>query len=313
MKFPFVTFIIPTYNAEKYLELCLKSIEKQNYPKNCYEVFVVDGGSTDRTRDIARRFGVRIINNPARDPETAKSIGIQKSKGEIIILLDSDNEIVKKDWLKKMAKPLIKDSSLFGVESFYYSKKRGNIFNEYCMAVHIADPLSRCLASRLKTTQKKEYTEYEIPKNGTFPLGANGFLWNKKIIEKVGKYEPKFEESNFGYFAKEAGFRRFARVPGYGVYHYHINSLKDFINKRLKIGNKFLNRKDEKKRTWLEGVPRIKLIVCGLYCISIIGPLVEGLINLIKTGEKAWLLHPVMSFVSISTYSLVYIRRTFLK
>ncbi|MFC1624879.1 glycosyltransferase [Patescibacteria group bacterium] len=307
---PFVSFIIPTLNSEKYLNNCLSSIQKQTYPKEKYEVLVIDGGSVDNTRNIANKFSAKIIDNPFIDPETAKSLGIQNSKGGIIALLDSDNEIVKKEWLEKMVKPLQENSEIFGVESQYFFKKGDSIFNKYCMLAHIADPFSRCLASKLEVQKKGEYMEYFIKGKETYPLGSNGFLWNKKIIKKVGNYKPKFEESNFSYFILGKGFRKFARVPGYGIYHYHISSLNDFIQKRLKIGNKFLNRKDEHKKTWLEGVSKIKFICCGIYCATFVGPLLEGLYNLFLTKQKAWLLHPIMSFLSVFTYGIVLLRRT---
>ena len=96
----FVSFIIPTYNSQKYLGNCLKSIIKQDYPHHKREILVVDGGSIDETLQIAKSYHAQIINNPWKDPETAKSLGIQKANGGIIALLDSDNEIIKNDWLK---------------------------------------------------------------------------------------------------------------------------------------------------------------------------------------------------------------------
>ncbi len=306
---PFVTFIVPTLNAQKYLELCLGSIRRQQYPKNKYEIILPDGGSTDDTFKIAKKYRAKIIKNKFVDQESGKSLGIQRSKGDIVVLMDSDNEIIKKDWLLKMVKPLVSDSTLFGVESFYFPSKNDNIFNKYSMLAHIADPFSRAIAASLKRKKKNGYIEYTIPGKSAYPLGANGFLWNKKIIKKVGMYKPKFEESNFSYYILQEGYNRFARVEGYGIYHYHIESIWDFVGKRLKIGNKFLNRKDEKRKTWLEGVSKQRMLFSYLYCLTFIGPAIEGVYNFSKTREKAWLLHPLMAFLSVGTYTIVFIRR----
>lgn len=311
MKLPFVSYIIPTLNAEKYLEKCLKSIVKQDYPKKRFEIIIVDGKSKDQTVAISKKYNARIIQNPQIDPETGKSLGIQKSKGEILVLMDSDNEIVKKDWLRKMVYPLTVDPKLFGVESYYFPSQGESIFNTYSMLAHIADPFSRFIASDLKMKKRKGYEEYTIQDKGAYPMGANGFLWSKKIIKEVGFYKPKFEESNFSYFTMEKGYKKFARVPGYGIYHYHLDSLLDFIQKRLKIGNKFLNRKDEKKRTWIEGIPKERLVIGFIYCLTIVGPTIEGISNFMKTKQKAWLLHPLMSFLSVVTYIIVFFRRRF--
>lgn len=310
-KYPYVTFIVPTLNAERYLDACLSSIRKQKYPKNKYELFLVDGGSKDNTLSIAKKYKARVVKNKFVDQESGKSLGIQKSKGEIIVLMDADNEIVKNNWLKKMVDPFNKDPELFGVESYYFYKKGDSIFNIYGMILHIADPFSRMIAARLAQKKKRSYIECTIPEGQSYPLGANGFLWNKRIIKEVGKYKPMFEESNFSYFAMEAGYRKFARVPGYGIYHYHTNSISDFLAKRLKIGNKFLNRKDQKRRTWLEGVSPFKFAYSYIYCLTFIGPTIEAIYEYLKTEESAWLLHPFMSFLSVATYTIVYLRRRF--
>lgn len=309
MKYPFVSFIIPAFNAEKQLEKCLRSIIKQNYSHKTFEILVIDGGSTDKTREIAGDFKAKIFDNPFKDPESGKSIGIEHSKGEIIVLLDSDNEIIKTDWLKKMVRPLILDPNLFGVESFYFPKRGESIFNTYSMLAHVADPFSRCIAGGLKEKKCSGYIEYEIAPGSAYPLGANGFLWNKKIIKEVGVYRPKFEESNFSYYITMKGYRKFARVLGYGIYHNHVSSLSDFIGKRLKIGNKFLKRTEEKKRTWLEGVSKKRFIFSVLYCSTFIGPLIEGVLNYQRTRQKAWFLHPLLSFISVITYTAVLFRR----
>lgn len=306
---PFVSFIIPVYNAGSFLERCLQSIRKQEYPQNKYEILVVDGGSTDNTKVIAGNYNAIIINNPKIDQESGKSLGIRRSKGSILVLMDADNEIVKNDWLNRMIKPLQRDPNLFGVESQYFYRKNDNIFNTYCMLLHIADPFSRMLTGKLIKRKKKGYEEYTIPKGQSYPLGANGFLWNKRIIDKVGLKGSMFEESNYSYFVMEKGFRTFARVPGYGIYHYHIRSLGDFIKKRLKIGNKFINRKLEKKRTWLEGVSSTRFIFSVIYSITFVGPFLEGIYHFCRSGQKAWLLHPLMSFLSVTIYAIVFVRR----
>lgn len=311
-KYPFVSFIIPTLNAERYLDICLRSIRKQNYPSNRYEILVVDGGSSDTTFEIAKKFGCEVFNNPMVDPESGKAIGIKASKGNIIALLDADNVIVRKDWLKKMVFPIIDNSKLFGVESSYFYRQKDNVFNKYCMLIHIADPFSRALAANLKIEKKTGYQECGIPEGQSYPLGANGFLWNKRVINELGNDFPVFEESNFSYYIMQKGFRTFARVSGYGIYHYHINSFMDFVKKRLKIGNKFLNRKVEKRRTWIEGVPRSRIVFSVIYCTTFIGPLIESSCQFIKSGNLVWFLHPFMCFTSVILYSYVFIKRKLL-
>ena len=61
----------------------MKSIFDQDYPKNKYEVIVVDDNSTDSTLLIARNFPVVLLENDAKNAEAGKAIGLKHAKGEV--------------------------------------------------------------------------------------------------------------------------------------------------------------------------------------------------------------------------------------
>lgn len=90
MKYPIITIIIATYNSERTLEKTLQSIKSQKYPKKRIEVLVIDGGSKDKTKNIAKSFNCKILKNPNIDPVSAKNIGFKKASGKYIMFLDSD-------------------------------------------------------------------------------------------------------------------------------------------------------------------------------------------------------------------------------
>jgi len=94
-----VSIIIPTYNEEKYLPTCLDSIFNLEYPKEDMEVIVVDNGSTDRTREIARSYGVRILRNDSMKVSGLRNLGGKHSNGAILAFVDADCSVAK-DWLK---------------------------------------------------------------------------------------------------------------------------------------------------------------------------------------------------------------------
>jgi len=74
--------------------MSLEAVRKQNYPQNNIEILVVDGGSTDDTREIANKYSCQIIDNPEVEPVNAKFIGYNNAKGKYIIFLDSDEIII---------------------------------------------------------------------------------------------------------------------------------------------------------------------------------------------------------------------------
>lgn len=302
MKIPFVSIIIPTFNAEKYLKGCLQSIRRQDYPSDKMEVLVIDGGSTDNTLDIARKFKVKILNNPYRDAESGKGIGIKHAKGGIIALIDSDNELVGKNWLKQMVKPFIDDKEIFGVESPWFVNPKDPLINQYVTLLKISDPLARRFHPKMKEEDKGDYVVYTARLRQTPVVGANGFLWRKKMIEKIGKFGDKFEETNYVSYLIQAGFFKFARVKNVGIYHYYIKSLGDYIKKRLKIGRKFMARRARRQETWVDQASKAQFWLAVLYNVSILGPLFEALQEYKKSKNPAWFWHPVVSFLTIAVY-----------
>ena len=85
-----VSIVIPTYNSEKALPLCIESIKRQTYRN--IEVIVVDNFSTDRTVEIAKSYGAKVIQ--VRGERTkAKNIGLRHARGKYVLFIDSDMEL----------------------------------------------------------------------------------------------------------------------------------------------------------------------------------------------------------------------------
>lgn len=102
------SIVVPAFNEEKYLGICLQSLKNQDFPKNDYEIIVVDNASTDKTAKIARKFKaclagrqVQLIKEPKKGVVYARQAGFMNAKGKIICSTDSDC-IVPKNWLKKI-------------------------------------------------------------------------------------------------------------------------------------------------------------------------------------------------------------------
>lgn len=97
---PCITVVMPAYNAQATNETALKSIRMQTVADQI-EILVIDGGSTDATREIALRYGAAVLDNPRRLPEPAKQIGAQQAKGRYLIEMDTDEAFVHPDQLEK--------------------------------------------------------------------------------------------------------------------------------------------------------------------------------------------------------------------
>jgi glycosyltransferase involved in cell wall biosynthesis len=92
--------VVPAYNEEAFLPETLRSLRHQNYP-GTYEIIVVDNNSTDATAEIARSFGVRVVDEPAPGVCQARQRGLVEAVGEVVISVDADT-IYPPDWLARI-------------------------------------------------------------------------------------------------------------------------------------------------------------------------------------------------------------------
>jgi glycosyltransferase involved in cell wall biosynthesis len=93
-----ISVVVPAYNEEQNISMCLESLCRQTLPRDQYEIIVVDGGSKDRTREIAARYADMVFIQTSKKVGGARNDGALKAKGEIIATTDADC-IIPEDWL----------------------------------------------------------------------------------------------------------------------------------------------------------------------------------------------------------------------
>jgi cellulose synthase/poly-beta-1,6-N-acetylglucosamine synthase-like glycosyltransferase len=101
MNSPLITVLIAAYNEEKNLPNCLDSIVSQDFPKDKYEILVVDNNSSDKTVEIAKKYGARVVTESRQGNTFAVSKGMKSALGEVIAMLDADT-LAGKNWLKQI-------------------------------------------------------------------------------------------------------------------------------------------------------------------------------------------------------------------
>jgi len=97
-----VAVVVPAHNEEAMLGRCLDALLSQDYPGEL-EITVVDNASTDRTTEVARGRGVRVVYEPVRDYCRALIRGFGAARGDIIALTDADS-IVPRDWISSLVR-----------------------------------------------------------------------------------------------------------------------------------------------------------------------------------------------------------------
>src|SRR3954471_25010252 len=109
-----VTVAIPTYNRADFLRQTLAGLAAQQFPREHFEVLVIDNNSRVHTRNVVEEFAhsrpsPRYIQEPRQGLDYARNRAIAEARGDIIIFGD-DDILVQPDWIAQMAVPLLADS-----------------------------------------------------------------------------------------------------------------------------------------------------------------------------------------------------------
>lgn len=108
------SIVVPAINEEKYIRRCLDALMIQQHPGFDYEIIVVDNGSTDRTPQIVREYGARLVVQKKRGVAHARQMGFEAAHGEIIASTDADTA-PPPDWLMNLVLTLQASPDLAGV------------------------------------------------------------------------------------------------------------------------------------------------------------------------------------------------------
>jgi glycosyltransferase involved in cell wall biosynthesis len=299
---PRITVIIPTLNAAGVLEVCLRAIAAQDYPREQLEILVADGGSSDRTREIAAAHGARVLENPRRIAEEGKRVALAAASGEFIVFVDADNELSHPDHLRLAARALKMNPQALGVESYYPVSPRMGSFCGYLNAVlHIGDPISWLMSvNPVPLGTAGEVERWGFPKGRfAYPLGANGFMFRRSDLEGVGGLQA-FEDTQMATKLALGGKQEWLRLKGRGVYHYLVKGVGDFIRKRRRQAYHHLSLHQTHSLSWTAYGPQTRPLAACIYCATVVGPLFHTVRGLLASGDWRWLWHPVACLASLA-------------
>jgi len=119
---PRVTVLIPAFNEEKTIADTILSIKAQTYPIE--EIIVVDDGSTDKTGEIAKSLGAKVVRTPRNTGTKARAqnFGLQFVKTEVVVMVDADT-VLKEDAIEKIL-PALSDGETLSACGFVLPQKR---------------------------------------------------------------------------------------------------------------------------------------------------------------------------------------------
>lgn len=315
---PKVSILTPTLNAAFVLEHELKSIREQDYPKENVEIIVADGGSSDNTIEIARKYGAKIFPNPLKTGEAGKMVALRHATGEYVVLIDSDNILPTKKWLKEMIKPLMSNPTAVGSEPWEYTwRKEDGFITRYCALIGMNDPMVHFLGNydRMnlltgKWTEvpheekdMKDYLLITFDKRGVPTVGANGSVFKTKFLKENVNGNYLFDVDIVSGSVLKYGSLNFIKVKNGIIHTFCEKDIFKFAKKQRRRISDYLYHKSEKKdRTYEWEIKSAGLLRFMFSCIFVIPLLVQSIKGYIKKRDFAWFFHPLACEITFLEY-----------
>lgn len=219
LPFPRVSVIIPAYNEALKIDGCLESLQNLNYPKDRFEIIIVDNKSTDGTGEMVKKHDAILLHETAmQSAYAARNTGILSAKGEIIALTDADC-VVDQNWLCRLVAPF-QDPAVGGVG--------GKVINYPA------------------TTLVEEFIQQEMPyehcdqDDGRFLSGliTSNCAYRRQDLIDVGLFNMMFDCSDIelSWRLQMKTGKRIVLLPDAVVYHKHRSSVKQLFWWQYRFG-----------------------------------------------------------------------------
>ncbi|MGQ9531116.1 MAG: glycosyltransferase, partial [Candidatus Bathycorpusculaceae bacterium] len=222
---PRVSVIVPVKNGAAYIKELLDSLMHVDYDRDKLEIIVVDGNSTDNTREIVSEYPVKLLLEERAGLNAARNTGIKNSNGEIIAFTDADC-IIPKNWIKGM------------IENFQNPQVGcvgGNIIGYYNN--FLSQYADESLIPVMRIFKKRELLDSVKPPQ-KYPAGCNMAI-RRNAIKKVGLFD---EGIKYGFDEDELVERicregyKMVLDPAVIVKHKHRPTLRELLRQNFSYG-----------------------------------------------------------------------------
>jgi glycosyltransferase involved in cell wall biosynthesis len=314
---PGVSVIMPTLNSERYFDECLGALFAQDYPRELLEVILIDAGSTDRTLEIAERYGVdRVLPNPLKTGEAGKAVGLRAATQELVLTIDSDNVLIGDDWLRRMVAPLMEDPTVVSSECLRWEYRREDHFiNRYQALTGINDPMALFVGNYDRWCElHQNWTQYphlSEPRNGwervtldpqwVPTMGANGYLVRRDVMlsADIGDY---LFDIDVVHDLVQAGHTTIARVD-VPIRHYFVDSIGRFTKKTRRRAEDYFHFRAQGARSypWTTR-QRVGVLKFALSTVLVIPLLLQVVQGYRRKPDPAWLFHIPACWITFVIY-----------
>ncbi len=281
-KEPFFSIIVPTYNRPRQLHWCLRALSSLDYPRDCFEIIVVDDDSSVPLGPIVAlfkdRLDVTLVRQWHGGPAAARNTGAMRAKGEFLAFTDDDCAPAS-DWLQRLAACFIQmsDQALGGKT---INALRGNRYS--VASQRVVDYLCRWYNA-----------DHERARFST----SNNFAISAKAFHAIGGFDTTFthaagEDREFCDRWLHHGYR-LVHAPEVLVYHFHSLTLGTFLRQHFKYGRgSFRFHQAERAR---HNLKRVRLQPLSFYQHLVKVPFLR------EAGQQAFMLSGLLLMSQVST------------
>lgn len=321
---PSISVVIPTLNSGSVLERCLKSISTQKYPKNKIEIIIADGGSTDLTINISKKYHAKVIKNTLKTGEAGKAIGVKEAKNDLIALIDSDNILSNDHWFLDMTAPF-EDKEIIVSEPIKYTYRKNDPYlTRYFALLGMNDPICLFIGNydrfsyitnkwtglKFPEENNDEYLKVTLDHEPIPTIGANGTFFRRGLLQNAIKNSNYlFDIDILLKLIRSKGSVKIAKVKT-GIIHTFVEAdAGKFFRKQFRRINDMSFHKSQKNRdvdwekSFMKGI--LKFI---LSCLLIIPIIHQTILGYFRKPDPAWFFHPVACYSTLLIYLYGWIR-----
>ena len=221
-----VSVVIPNYNGQRYLGECLDSLHHIDFPRDAYEVIIVDNASSDSSSEfVSSNYPDVTLIQANRNLGFAGgcNLGIKHSRGEYIVFLNNDTK-VDTAWLRELAATADSDPDIAIVGSkllFMHNPEEIQNAGSYINTRGGAGDIG---------FHEPDIGQYDTARETAAVCGAS-MLVKRELIEEIGVFDEDFfvygEEIDFCYRARLCG-KKIVYNPKSIVYHVHAGTLGEW-------------------------------------------------------------------------------------
>ena len=256
---PFLSIVMPVRNEERHIGDVLSQLESQNYPRDRFEILVVDGNSTDRTAEVVEGFArpasvsVKLLENPAQLSSAARNIGARNSRGEFVIYVDGHCHIPNASMLRDHVDLFEKT----GADCLCRPQPLtmpGNTDFQNVVASARATALGHGLDS----------TVYTADWEGAVNPSSSGASYRRSVFDRIGYYDESFdacEDVEFNFRLFQAGLPSYLS-PRLKILYQPRRTLRALWQQMIRYGRGRyrLMRKHPRTRSVAQVIPALFLI-----------------------------------------------------